>query len=87
MIGEPVTIFNSALRNAASPEAPHIYHVGEYYYLIFAEGGTEHFHAVMAARSKELFGFYEGCPANPLLTHRHMGYHCPIDNVGHADAG
>ena len=85
MIGEPVTIFNSALRNAASPEAPHIYHVGEYYYLIFAEGGTEHFHAVMAARSKELFGFYEGCPANPLLTHRHMGYHCPIDNVGHAD--
>ncbi|MDE6994394.1 MAG: glycoside hydrolase family 43 protein [Lachnospiraceae bacterium] len=85
MIGEPVTIFNSALREAASPEAPHIYHIGEYYYLIFAEGGTEHFHAVMAARSREIFGFYEGCPANPLLTHRHMGYTCPITNVGHAD--
>ncbi len=85
MLGRPVTIFNSALRNAASPEAPHIYHVGEYYYLLFAEGGTEHFHAVMAARSRELFGFYEGCPANPLMTHRHMGYTCPITNVGHAD--
>ena len=82
---EPKVIFDSALRHGSSPEAPHIYHVGEYYYLIFAEGGTEHYHAVMCARSKDLFGFYEGCPANPLLTHRHMGYHSPIINVGHAD--
>ena len=85
LAGEPVTIFNSALRVGASPEAPHIYHVGEYYYLIIAEGGTEHFHAVMVARSKELFGFYEGCPANPVLTHRHMGWRSPIINIGHAD--
>ena len=85
MIGEPVTIFNSALRVGSSPEAPHIYHIGEYYYLLFAEGGTEHFHSVMVARSKELFGFYEGFEANPVLTHRHMGYKCPITNVGHAD--
>lgn len=85
MLGAPVTIFNSALRTGASPEAPHIYHVGDYYYLLLAEGGTEHYHAVMAARSRELTGFYEGCPANPLLTHRHMGYQCPITNVGHAD--
>lgn len=85
MLSEPVTIFNSALRVGASPEAPHIYHVGEYYYLIFAEGGTEHHHAVMAARSRDLFGFYEGNPANPVMTHRHMGYNCPITNVGHAD--
>lgn len=85
MKGEPVTIFNSALRVGASPESPHLYHVGEYYYLIIAEGGTEHHHAVMAARSRELFGFYEGNPANPVMTHRHMGYRCPITNVGHAD--
>lgn len=83
--GEPFTIFNSALRCAASPEAPHIYHVGEYYYLIIAEGGTEHYHAVMCARSKELFSFFEGDPANPVMTHRHMGFTCPIINVGHAD--
>ncbi len=85
LAGEPVCIFNSALRVGSSPEAPHLYHIGEYYYLIIAEGGTEHFHSVMVARSKELFGFYEGCPANPVLTHRHMGYTCPITNVGHAD--
>lgn len=82
---EPVCIFNSALRGAASPESPHIYHVGEYYYLIIAEGGTEHYHAVTAARSRELFGFYEGCPGNPVLTHRHLGYSADITNVGHAD--
>ena len=82
---EPKVIFDSALRHGWSPEAPHIYHVGEYYYLIFAEGGTDHYHSVMCARSKELFGFYEGCQANPLLTHRHMGYDAPIINVGHAD--
>lgn len=85
MAGEPVTIFNSALRVGAAPESPHLYHVGEYYHLVIAEGGTEHYHAVMTARSRELFGFYEGNPANPVMTHRHMGHRCPITNVGHAD--
>ena len=82
---EPTAIFDSAMRRAESPEAPHIYHIGEYYYLFFAEGGTEHYHSEMCARSRDLFGFYEGCPANPVLTHRHMGYYSPIINVGHAD--
>lgn len=82
---DPVVIFDSALRRAWSPESPHIYHVGDYYYLVFAEGGTDHYHTVMCARSKDLFGFYEGCEANPLLTHRHMGLDAPIINVGHAD--
>lgn len=85
MAGEPVTIFNSALRGGSSPEAPHIYHIGEYYYLIIAEGGTEYYHSVCVARSKELFGFYENCPANPIMTHRMMGTKAAIANVGHAD--
>lgn len=85
MLEEPVTIFNSALRVGSAPEAPHLYHVGDYYHLIIAEGGTEHYHSVMNARSKDIYGFYEGNPANPVLTHRHMGYGCPIGNVGHAD--
>ena len=85
ILGGPVTIFNSALRVGSAPEAPHLYHIGEYYYLMIAEGGTEHYHAVMVARSKELFGFYEGNPANPVMTHRHMGFTSPIINVGHAD--
>ena len=85
VVSEPFTIFNSALRGGASPEAPHIYHIGEYYYLIYAEGGTEHYHAVMSARSKELFAFFERNPANPIMTHRHMGFASPIINIGHAD--
>lgn len=85
MAGEPFTIFNNALRVATSPEAPHLYHIGDYYYLMIAEGGTEHYHSVVVARSRELFAFYEGNPANPVMTHRHMGFRCPITNVGHAD--
>ena len=52
---------------------------------MIAEGGTEHDHSVTIARSKSVFGPYENNPANPLITHRHMGLHCPITNVGHAD--
>ncbi len=85
LISKPVSIFNSAMRVSVSPEAPHIYHVGEYYYLVIAEGGTEHYHSVIVARSKTVSGWYESCPANPVFTHRHMGLRCPITNVGHAD--
>ncbi len=84
-VGEGRAIWNCALRGAASPEAPHIYKFGDYYYLMIAEGGTEHYHAVTVARSKELFGWYEGNPANPVMTHRHLGYEADIVNVGHAD--
>ena len=85
MDGEPYTIFNSAMRGAASPESPHLYHIRDYYYLMIAEGGTEHYHSVVVARSKELFAFYENCPANPVMTHRHMGFRSPLINMGHAD--
>ena len=85
LIGEPKAIFGSALRGAASPEAPHLYHVGDYYYLVIAEVGTEHFHSVVVARCKDVLEIYEINPANPIMTHRHMGFGSPIINVGHAD--
>lgn len=85
VIGEQVPIYGGAFAGASSPEAPHIYHIGDYYYLMIAEGGTEHYHSETIARSKNIFGPYENNPANPLITHRHMGYSCPIGNVGHAD--
>jgi len=40
---------------------------------------------VTIARSRELFGPYEGNPANPILTHRHLSNLNPVCNVGHAD--
>lgn len=85
LTGEPTAIWDSALRNAASPEAPHLYHKDGYYYLVIAEGGTEHYHSVTVARSREIKGWYEGFPGNPVMTHRQMGYDCEIANVGHAD--
>ena len=53
--------------------------------MLIAEGGTEHNHSVCVARSKTIDGWYEGNPCNPVLTHRHLGYSYPIENIGHAD--
>lgn len=52
-------------------EAPHIYHIGEWYYLLTAEGGTNFNHMITVARSTSLWGPYEGCPDNPILTNVH----------------
>lgn len=51
-------------------EGPHLYHIGEYYYLMTAEGGTERGHAVTMARSKAIDGPYELDPKTPMLTSR-----------------
>ncbi len=85
VVSDPVPIYGGAMAGVAAPEAPHLYHIGEYYYCMIAEGGTEHYHSETIARSKSVFGPYESNPANPLITHRHMGFKCPIGNVGHAD--
>lgn len=65
-------------------EAPHLYKFGEYYYLLNAEGGTEYGHMVNYARSKNIKGPYEPCPANPILTNRNMGGY-PLQGAGHGD--
>lgn len=52
-------------------EAPHIYPIGEWYYLIAAEGGTNFNHMITMARSKSIWGPYESCPDNPILTNVH----------------
>lgn len=66
------------------PEAPHLYHIGEYYYLLIAEGGTEYGHMATVARARTPWGPFEVCPHNPLLTHRDEDLH-PIQGTGHAD--
>jgi xylan 1,4-beta-xylosidase len=65
-------------------EAPHIYKKDGYYYLMLAEGGTYYGHMVTIARSKNIWGPYEGCPENPILTHRNT-YLDPIQGTGHGD--
>ncbi len=65
------------------PEGPHLYHVGEWWYLLIAEGGTERGHAVTVARSTSPGGPFETNPANPILTRR--GTDLPVQSTGHAD--
>lgn len=66
------------------PEAPHIYKKDGMYYLLLAEGGTEYGHMVTIQRSENIWGPYEACPQNPILTHRNYNSE-PIQCVGHAD--
>ena len=49
-------------------EGPHLTKVNGWYYLMCAEGGTGYGHCVTMARSKSVFGPYEGDPKNPILT-------------------
>jgi len=85
MVGEQHNVWNGAMKGVHWPEGPHLYKIGEYYYIIHAEGGTGPEHAVSVVRSRMIFGPYENHFCNPILTHRHLGAQYPIKYVGHAD--
>ncbi|MCI9420385.1 MAG: glycoside hydrolase family 43 protein [Eubacterium sp.] len=85
LIGDSYPAWHGALRQVEWPEGPHIYKKDGWYYLFISEAGTAHHHAVSVARSKSLTEPFEGCKGNPVLTHRHLGFHYPIVNVGHPD--
>jgi xylan 1,4-beta-xylosidase len=85
LIGEPGVLWEGAARDATWAEGPHLYKVDGQYYLMIAEGGTGHDHAVTIARSVKVTGPYEGNRRNPILTHRHLGLDWPIVGTGHAD--
>lgn len=85
LLGEPQVLWDGALKKAIWAEAPHIYKIAGRYYLMIAEGGTAHDHAVTIARSDKVTGPYEPNPRNPILTHRHLGLDYPIVGTGHAD--
>jgi xylan 1,4-beta-xylosidase len=65
------------------PESPHLREHDGTWYLMIAEGGTERGHAVSIARGPAPTGPWQGCPANPILSHRSTS--SPIQNTGHAD--
>ena len=65
------------------PEGPHLYKIGGRYYLMLAEGGTSYGHMETIARSETPWGPFEGCPHNPILTHRSTD--SPIQATGHAE--
>ncbi|MDA3962301.1 MAG: glycoside hydrolase family 43 protein [Planctomycetota bacterium] len=65
-------------------EAPHLYHIGDWYYIIAAEGGTEYTHMITIGRSRSPYGPFESCPHNPILTHAAKGSP-DIQSTGHGD--
>ena len=90
MVGDPTLLVNGGVDLSAKPvwaEGPHIYRVGEWYYLLAAEGGTADQHSQTIYRSRKVTGPYEPGPFNPILTQRDL----PADRddrveaTGHAD--
>ena len=82
VIGERKPIWGGT--EARFLEAPHIYRIGAWYYLLVAQGGTFFTHRANIARSRSLFGPYESCPDNPILTN--MCYTTwQVQCTGHAD--
>lgn len=89
-ISDPVVLLDGGVRPEEKPiwiEGPHIYHVGDYYYLSAAEGGTAIDHSQVVLRSGDLTGPYTPYDGNPILTQRHLpeDRDNPITSVGHAD--
>lgn len=80
-LGQPRALWSGS--GLYSPEGPHLYHRGDWWYLIAAEGGTDRGHAVTVARSRRPDGPFESAPHNPVLTAAGTG--SPVQNTGHAD--
>lgn len=68
LIGEKKEIWHGAGNGWL--EAPHIYRKDGWYYIFTAEGGTSYNHELTIGRSRFLFGDYEACPFNPVLTNK-----------------
>jgi xylan 1,4-beta-xylosidase len=82
--GERHIIFDGNVDHSLFMEAPHIYYIGNMYYLITASGGTQANHCVNIYGSPDLFGPYEPCPRNPIVTNRNLRL---INNLGVAVTG
>ncbi|MCR5742446.1 MAG: glycoside hydrolase family 43 protein [Lachnospiraceae bacterium] len=65
-------------------ESPHMYHIGDYYYLMAAEGGTEYGHMITYARAKNPWGPFDNYPLNPVLTNKNKAPYI-IQGIGHGD--
>lgn len=81
-LGEQKKVYDGS--GIGCTEGPHIYHIGDWYYLLVAEGGTGYQHCVTMARSKSVWGPYETAPDNPILTSDTEDMNA-LQKCGHAD--
>lgn len=63
-------------------EGPNLYRIGEWYFLLTADGGTGYDHQVAVSRSRSLHGPYERDPHGPLITARDHP-DLPLQKAGH----
>lgn len=89
-VSAPVVLIDGGVRPEEKPiwiEGPHIYKVGDWYYLSAAEGGTAVNHSQVVLRARSVLGPYEPYQGNPILTQRDLaeGRPDPVTSVGHAD--
>lgn len=69
---------------AGLTEGPHMYHIGEWYYLLTAEGGTGYEHQETVARSRSIWGPFETDPESPVLT-SDISRENGLQKAGHGD--
>jgi xylan 1,4-beta-xylosidase len=82
LLGEPRLLWRGT--GGVWPEGPHLYEIGDRFFLMLAEGGTSTNHRVTIARASSPFGPFEPNPHNPVLTHADRPRE-PIQATGHAD--
>lgn len=81
LVGKRIKLWEGS--GGAYAEGPHLYKKNGWYYLLISEGGTERCHMLTMARSRAVYGPYEPCPHNPVLSNRSLGW--PIESAGHGD--
>lgn len=81
LVGNAEVIFKGT--DIKLTEAPHLYKINSYYYLLTAEGGTRYEHCSTIARSKNLRGPYEVHPDNPLISSWSTPRN-PLQKAGHS---
>jgi len=90
IIGEQKVIVDGGVDKSQKPiwiEAPHIYKINDWYYLMCAEGGTAENHSEVIFRSKNIWGDYIPYKNNPILTQRDLPEEREnkVTSAGHAD--
>lgn len=90
VVGEEKLLVNGGVDTAKHPvwiEAPHIYKIKDWYYLMCAEGGTAYNHSEVVFRSQSPEGPFQPWDKNPILTQRHLDRSRPnpVTTAGHAD--
>ena len=88
--GERIAIARHGVDPSAEPaslEGPHLYHIGDKYFLMCAEGGTEQGHSEVLFEASAVTGPYQPCAINPILTQRDLpvGRTPFVNCTGHAD--